>query len=392
MQAVGGKKGCPICLGAGVERCPLHSTPIVAKTRAALSKGSFFGDSPPSIFVSHFGYPRVRAGVLAPPLPGQEDLDSPSKWFSDKLSIPEISEKRLSLLNMTFSADIKRPALSREYFGEVSLAVKPTEVEARTRSLREGLSFDKYSSPLGPSARLEEFKVTENPKIPSKVDSIVSENLGAEEGANELFNYGFDVYYIQRLLSGGFLGKKKTLVPTRWGITAADSIVSERLISEIRELEKIDRVLLFRSKYLDNEFHILLFPGPWSFEQLEGYVPGETLMQDWEFHEGRKKYAFNVAGGYYAGRLAVCEYLKKAGKQASALIIRSIGEGYFAPLGVWQVRENVRSAMEGLPREFPDILSALSVLFSESRAKGERILGVSKLLKFALSQKRLDLF
>ncbi len=392
MQAVGGKNRCPICLGAGVERCPLHSTPIVAKTRAALSKGSFFGDSPPSIFVGNFGYPRVRAGVLAPPLPGHDDLDSPSKWFSDKLSIPEISEKRLSLLNMTFSAEIKRPALSREYFGEVSLAVKPTEVEARTRSLREGLSFDKYSSPLGPSASLEEFKVTENPKIPSKVDSILSENLRAEDGANELFNYGFDVYYIQRLLSGGFLGKKKTLVPTRWGITATDSIVSERLISEIRELEKIDRALLFTSKHLDNEFHILLFPGQWSFEQLEGYVPGETLMQDWEYYEGRKKYASNVAGGYYAGRIAVCEYLAKVKRQASALIVRSIGEGYFAPLGVWQVRENVRNAMESPPREFPDLPSALQALFSESRVKKERILTESKLLKFALSQKRLDFF
>ncbi|MFH0961864.1 MAG: hypothetical protein V1820_04235 [archaeon] len=387
-----GSQSCPICKGAGRERCPLHSKPLVAQTRRILSSGSFFGDSPPAVFIGHHGYPRVRAGVLAPPIPGR-DLDNPPKWFEARLGIPEVAEKRLSLLNMTFSADVKKPALAREYLNEVTLAVKPTEVEARTGKLREGLSFDKYSSPMGPSARLEELKVTGNPKIPSKVDSIISEKLPAVSGANELFNYGFDVYYIQRLLSAGFLGSSRKLVPTRWGITATDSIVSGKVLSEIREFEKLsDRFLLFRSRHLDNEFHILLIPSEWMFEQIEGYVPGETIVSDFEFYQGRKDYASNVAGGYYAGRLAVCEYLREKKLQAGVLIVRSIGSGYFAPLGVWQVRENVRNAFLQAPEEFPDLAQALDRIFSETRLSKEAVLAKSKIISFLRNQRRLSSF
>jgi DNA repair protein NreA len=385
--------GCRICEGAGRARCPIHAKPILSRVRMAISgDSSFFGDSPPAVFIGHYGYPRVRAGVLAPPVPGDE-LDAPAKWFARRLGIPEVVEKRLSLLNLTFSADVKKPALSNQYFDEVSIAVTPTEVEAKTRgSLTNSVSFDRYNSPMGPAARLAELKVTANPKIPAKVDSIISERMPAAEAANELFNYGFDVYYLQRILSAGMLGKEKKLVPTRWSITAADSIISENLIEKIRGYDKIERVLVFHSRHLDNDFHVLLIPGAWAFEQIEGYSPGGTMMSDFEFHDGRKTYASNVAGGYYAGRLAVCEYLSEKRKQASVLILRSIGAGYFAPLGVWQVRENVRNAMTSPPAEFEDLKTALEHVFAASRLDRKAALKESKVLGFFRKQRSLSSF
>ncbi len=388
--------GCRICEGAGVSRCPIHSKAILPRVKLHVSKGSFFGDSPPSVFVGHHGYPRVRAGVLAPPVEG-EDLDSPSKWFAQRLEIPQVVEKRLSLLNLSFSANIRKPASAREYFDEIALAVTPTEVEATTaRMLRDSVSFDKYNSPMGLSVPLLDLKVTSNPKIPGKVDSILSEkNLPAAEAARELFGDGFDVYYLQRLLSAGLLGKSqqgKRLVPTRWSITAADSIVSEDLIGKIREFPPVESFQVFKSRHLDNEFHVVLAPHAWAFEQLEGYVPSGTLMVDTEFHEGRKDYARNVVGGYYAGRLAACEYLLSKGRQAAVIVLRSIGPAYYAPLGVWQVRENVRNAMAGPPAEFPGLEDALVHVFRESRLDRAAVLRESRLLSFLRKQAKITAF
>jgi hypothetical protein len=384
---------CRICSGAGVSRCPIHSTSLLPRMRREINKGGFFGDSPPSVFVGHYNYPHVRAGVLAPPVEGT-DLDNPAKWFAARLGIPQVVEKRLSLLNLSFSAKIQRPASAREYFSELARAVTPTEVEAKTeRLLRGQVSFDSYNTPMGPSAPLLGLKITSNPKIPSKVDSILSEKISATEGVTALFDDGFDVYYLQRLLSAGLLGKSgKKLVPTRWSITAADSIVSESLVEKIREFPPVETVQVFFSSHLDNEFHVILVPHAWAFEQIEAYVPSGTLVTDNEFHAGRKTYAKNVAGGYYAGRLSVCEYLLEKKRQAAVLILRSVGPAYYAPLGVWQVRENVRNAMAGKPAEFANLESALGHVFSSSRLERNSVLGQSKLLAFLRKQSKLGSF
>ena len=46
-------------------------------------------------------------------------------------------------------------------------------------------------------------------------------------------------------------------------------------------------------------------------------------------------------------------------KQATVLIVREIREGYYAPLGVWQVRENVRNAMDSHPEKYQSFDEAL---------------------------------
>jgi hypothetical protein len=67
------------------------------------------------------------------------------------------------------------------------------------------------------------------------------------------------------------------------------------------------------------------------------------VAHDYEFFNGRKDYASNVTGGYYATRLAVAEYLHKIKRQASVIVLRKISNEYFVPLGVWVVRETARN-------------------------------------------------
>ena len=67
-----------------------------------------------------------------------------------------------------------------------------------------------------------------------------------------------------------------------------------------------------------------------------------------EGYEGRTSYVEETAGAYYAARLGVLEHLKERGRQAKALVLREITDDYWAPVGVWQVREGVRNAFEGV--------------------------------------------
>ena len=68
------------------------------------------------------------------------------------------------------------------------------------------------------------------------------------------------------------------------------------------------------------------------------------IFADYEGFNGRKSYAAEEGGGYYATRLAVAEALHKMGRQAGVVVFREIQPSYAIPLGVWVVRETVRDA------------------------------------------------
>ncbi len=104
---------------------------------------------------------------------------------------------------------------------------------------------------------------------------------------------------------------------------------------------------------MGNQYLVLLFPNVFSFELFELYLPGsswnpsETIKAstDYESYFGRKNYASNTSGGYYATRLPILEYLNKIKRQASILAIRIETPSYWASLGVWVVRESVRKTL-----------------------------------------------
>ena len=93
---------------------------------------------------------------------------------------------------------------------------------------------------------------------------------------------------------------------------------------------------------------------------MTGRIP--YIATDIEGPVGRKSYASNTVGGYYAARLAVQEKLLQMRRKAAVVAFREVGKGYAIPLGVWQVRENMRTALKNLVRRFDNLDQALGFI------------------------------
>ncbi|MHA1870094.1 MAG: hypothetical protein ACTSXF_04030, partial [Promethearchaeota archaeon] len=215
-------------------------------------------------------------------------------------------------------------------------------------------------------------------------------------------------------------GKARKLVPTRWAITAVDSIISKRLIRQIKEFPEISEYYTFYNEFLDNKFIILFMPKTWSFEMMECWdantiwtqnVPGvqninqntfkePIIMEDFELEKGRKTYAFNVTGAYYAARKEVAEFLYRERKQARVIVFREVNGGYIVPLGVWVIRETIRNALykdgnnlgfhgENI-RRFDNLKDALNTIPQYFGVPLKYWLRSSNLLRITKSQKTLN--
>ncbi len=243
--------------------------------------------------------------------------------------------------------------------------------------------------PIGLSATLKKARIEDNVKIPTQVEKVINDDIRANSGLLQLNKKGFDVDYLSNVLSSGFLGIDKKLVPTRWGITAVDDSLGKEYIKEIRNFDELEAIEVFYNQFLHNHFFIILLPGKWEYEQFELWEtdpqgntfppqvdvhPDPSLNQDYSFNQeyepffGRTTYAKDQGGGYYAARIAVIEHLRKIKKQARVLVIRYIQKDYFFPVGVWQVRENVRSS-------FNNKLEINSL--SEAKAEMEKVLNIN---------------
>lgn len=363
---------CLRCKGVkalcGAPRCPLmpvYRTPEVQQKLGT----QLFGSCPPNLFVGWRGWPNVLVGPLLS-LGGDAALvDDPSKWYG--LPAARIVEWRSGLVRSEAKHAVKASSALLSDMQALALASAPADIEMNlARSPKFSMEFSPVHQPMGPSAPLKSLRLAENPKIPTKVDRVVSDELKAVQQATTLFDSGFDVYYLTRILSAGTLGMDKSLVPTRWSITAVDDMVGKYLISRIKQLPQISDYRVYSSTYLDNHFEILLQPGAWEFEQFEAWQPGgiwtrslaqPAIEHDWESFGGRTVYA-SEGGGYYAGRLGVAETLARMGRQAGATVFREIGPSYVTPVGVWEVRENVRHAMASKPQTFATLDEAVAHL------------------------------
>jgi hypothetical protein len=226
--------------------------------------------------------------------------------------------------------------------------------------------------------------------------------LKAAEAVLELYRKGVLVTKLQRAFSVGAFGleKNRRLVPTRWSITAVDSILSKDLMEKVKTFPEISEFRVYESRYLDNIFEVLMIPGAWSYEAIEAWYPGTVwnphgrnvvMYSDWEGYEGRTTYA-EIGGCYYAARLAVCEQLVKERCQATVIVLREAHPGYIMPVGVWQVRENVRNAMRQKPFTFNTLDEALKFVASRFQIPIQRWIMRSELLKGALFQKKITDF
>jgi hypothetical protein len=167
--------------------------------------------------------------------------------------------------------------------------------------------------------------LAENPKVPKPIDYVVSDtDLKAGLGIVRLYDSNINQRQITRMLSIGLLGVKKQrrLVPTEWSITAIDDILGKTIHKEIVNYPWINEFMIFEHKALANNIQILLFPTSWMFEAQEAWLMTSNPRPEinYELIHGRKSYASNLAGAYYATRLPVLEYLQQIKRQAGALV------------------------------------------------------------------------
>lgn len=345
--------------------CPhIVKSEAVFKVRDKLTKKDFSGAAP-SPFVGRIGYPKLNVGILTP-VDVKEDAwvyDAPRHWAEHNFKIPEIVDYRTALINSRFVVHAHDVSKVLDTVKEVGMASKPVELEINLKNKpRFRINSDSFMAPTGPNAKLKKAKVTSNPKISFKVEKVVDDSeLKANDAMLYLYKSGFDENFLSKLLSVGTIGLKpnRKLVPTRWSISAVDDNIGKDIIKEIRDFKESDYLSFFGS-YLGNYYLVLMFPEPWSYELFEIYAPKaswntSTKVQfttDYEGYGGRKSYAENCAGGYYAARLPILEKLKGMKRQSTILALRFITGEYIAPLGVWVCREATRKSMESKPLTF----------------------------------------
>ncbi|RLF01564.1 MAG: hypothetical protein DRK00_11215, partial [Thermoprotei archaeon] len=90
--------------------------------------------------------------------------------------------------------------------------------------------------------------------------------------------------------------------------------------------------------------------------------------------------------------LATCEHLYRLRRQAVAVVMREIYEGFDLPIGVWFVRENLRRMYSSRPLKFDTVEEALSRLAKATKLPLDAWLRSSRLLRSLLTQEALDAF
>ena len=365
--------------------------------------------SPPSVFIgSKLRYPLVNVGILSP-LEKDENAwvyDDAKYWAEQDFQIQDVIKLRDSLLNSRFQSKVQDSRLNKKFVSlaqEIAVAAKPVDVEIE---LKNSLSFrrdkDKIITTQGMRAGLKKATITGNVKIHKKVDRVMNDEIKAAEGMKLLYKNNFDEYTLSKILSVGVMGlkKDKRFVPTRWSITATDDTLGKQLLEQVRNYKWIENYELFFGEFMGNQYLILLFPNVWSYELFELYYPGSSwnpsnemkASTDFESFSGRKTYASNTAGGYYATRLPILEYLNKIKRQASVLVIRLETPSYWAALGVWVVRQSVRKALQteikfDSREELLDAAKKISKVKYDFDNSG--ILNRSKLLRQIKEERRL---
>jgi len=365
------------------------------------SAKDFTGTSPPSLFVGRAWYPKVYVGILAPPT-RQENadiLDFPEKWYQQKASIDQILNYRGQLIYSRFRSSVKNPKGKLvEVTQELAMAKKPTDVEIQLKkNPKFKFTFNDWFAPIGNPAPVLEARLAENPVVERKVDYLISDfDVKAQNAVAELYKHAIPVSRIQKIFSAGLLGLpiQRKFVPTRWSITAVDDILGKIMTEEIKTFQELSEYMLFGNEYLANHFEILLIPGSYQYEFIEAWDLDKlqpTIASDYESYWGRDTYADHTHGAFYSARLAAMEYLERIKRQAIVLIVREVKPEYYAPVGVWKIREAVRDAFNKSYEKFDSLEQAIKRICEKMLIK-DKWMNKSKLLRILREQRKIKEF
>ncbi|MDA4130531.1 MAG: Nre family DNA repair protein [Thaumarchaeota archaeon] len=403
---------CLACRGAkllcGKPKCPIltKAEGFGKHAKSLLSSDIIEGSSPPGVFVGRFGYPNVFIGPMVPAIHGDtEYLDTPEMWKGR--TIEEIVDYRYSLVRGCTRASIfEAQAGSRlvEDLQEIAMSSKPADSELiLLKKPVNRISFSENSQPFGPSAPMKQFKASGNISVDRRIEkAYYDKDLKASDAIFQLYLEGVLFSKLEKSFSVGVFGekKKRKLVPTRWSITAVDSNLSLRLIDEIKDYETIDEFRVYVYSNLDNVYVSILTPEKWNYEWIEAWHSGTAwnkygsrpeMIGDFEGYYGRKTYA-KPGGCYYSTRFAVAEYLSRELRQAGAIMLREIHPGYILPVGVWNVRESIRTLLLGGYRSFDTLAQALEFACTNFLIRKPFWIESSELLKRGFQQRKITEF
>lgn len=406
----------PLCLKCrgtknlcGKSRCPILAkfySKIETEDKMNLNTNHLNGNSPPSIFIGRYGYPKVNVGPLVPPRKGDTSiLSTPEKWFG-RANMDDIisyrgqlarGKKRLEKgieINNGMSKEIERTRY-------ISLSKNPAEAEIEfNKKLSDSFQLDNKSQPHGPSAQMKRFELGSMRTSADLEKVFYDDDLKSRKAVLKLYEEGVQISRIQDIFMVGGTGLKENrkFVPTRWSITAVDDMIGKDLRERVKTYRPIDKYEIYMGDYLDNRWVIILTPSIWKYELIEAFYPETTwnpsrdkiaIFGDHEFMQGRTKYA-SLGGCYYSARFAVAERLEQRKRQAGAIVLREAHSGYILPVGVWNVRESVRNILGTTPVELETQKQIHTFLRENLDLSLEEWKSVSKLLTERESQRRID--
>ena len=401
---------CVYCRGSkmlcGKDRCPLMvKFYSQSKTAKIIDTNDLEGCSPPAVFVGRYGYPKVDIGPMIPPIFGDtSEMDTPEMWLNK--SIEDIVDFRFKLVRGKYRIDarnFKTGGRIVDQVQELALTKRPVEVEALfTKKPKGMIEVDDDVQPFGPSARLEKF-MAGNGRFERYLErSFYDTDMKSVDAVVNAYRNGTLISEIQKAFSVGTMGieKNRRFVPTKWSITAVDDIIGMDLLSTTKYNNTIDEFRIYEWNHLDNRWCILMMPCSWRYELIEAWYPNTSwnpygneieIISDCEFFNGRKDYA-HIGGCYYASRMAVNELLKEQNRTAGVVIFREAHPGYIMPVGVWNVRENVRAALKTKPYKCDSLEAALRYLDRQMDIPRKTWINNSGILKDFYRQRRLDDF
>ncbi len=355
------------------------------------------GSTPPSVFIGSWNYPKVYAGPMITPMQGDTSImDTPEAWIPDQKTQEDIIGYRLNLVRGKQTVKITDlDNVFVEKLQEISLACNSIDSEAEFGSKPRGMSFNEQHAPHGPSALIEKFDIN-SVKWDRELEKAFYDNdLKAADAVMHLHQKEVPFSSMQKAFSMGTMGidDNRKLVPTRWSITACDSTIGNRLLREVKNFEVIDTHRVYEFSSLNNYYAILLLPQEWMFEWMEAFLHvlgrEELIFSDYEHNSVKKGYS-RVGGCYYTSKMAVLEALAREKKQSAVIILREAYQGYI-PLGVFNVRENIRSAMNEPYREFEDMKTSLDYIASNLKLPLDKFVKQSDLLRELLTSRQTTL-
>ena len=397
---------CVFCKGSkmfcGKTRCPILVKFYASmKTKKLIDSLTIDGSSPPGVFVGRIGYPYVFVGPLVPPLHGDTTLlDTPEFWLGK--TIDEIVDFRSTLVRGKHRVNVTDiDEKIAEKTRSLALSINPADVEAEFMKKPTGrLVLNDEVQPYGPSAELKKMNIG-SIKFDHKIEKAYYDtDLKAKDAVLELYKKGAFVSRIQKAFSVAAFGikKRRRFVPTRWSITAVDSMIGKELREKVKTYPLINEYRIYESWELDNRFIVLMMPLSWRYELVEAWYPNTVwnplgkkivIFSSSEGYYGRKTYA-EIGGCYYAARLATTEFLNRERRQAGIVILREAHPGYIMPVGVWNVRENVRNAFRNPPKKFETLKESLTHISSKLDIKIKRWVNNSRILKDITCQRRIE--